>query len=141
MRKLLFKIIPAIHIFLYRLTGGKIGGRIQGLNVLFLTTTGRKTGKQRITPLGYFEHNGSYVIIGSNAGADAHLAWFHNLKRHPHTTIQINNKQIEVNAEIAGPDERTQLWTRLIEISPSYAYYAKRTSRKIPLVILRPVQA
>jgi deazaflavin-dependent oxidoreductase (nitroreductase family) len=137
----LFKYFMAISVFLYRLTGGKFGGKMQGLRVLLLTTTGRKTGKKRTTPLGYFEQDGGYVIIASNAGFDTHPAWFHNLRSNPRAAIQVNDRQFEVSAEIAGVQKRGQLWERLMELSPSYANYAKRTRREIPLVILRPVQA
>lgn len=131
----------AIAVFLYRLTDGKFGGRVQGLRVLLLTTTGRKTAKKRTTPLGYFEDDGSYVIIGSNAGFETHPAWFLNLKSNPRATIQVKDRQFQVNAEIAGPEKRGRLWARLIELAPGYANYAKRTRREIPLVILRPIGA
>src|SRR5574341_1013026 len=141
MLKSLFRFLMAIAVFLYRLTDGKFGGRVQGLRVLLLTTTGRKTGKKRTTPLGYFEDDGSYVIIGSNAGFETHPAWFLNLKSNPRATIQVKDRQFQVNAEIAGPEKRERLWARLIELAPSYANYAKRTRREIPLVILRPIGA
>jgi deazaflavin-dependent oxidoreductase (nitroreductase family) len=141
MLKSLFRLILAIYVFFYRLTGGKFGGQVQGLRVLLLTTTGRKTGKKRTTPLGYFEQAGGYVIIGSNAGFKTHPGWFHNLRSNPRATIQINDKQFEVSAEIAGPDTRGRLWARLMELAPSYANYTKKTTREIPLVTLRPVKA
>ena len=137
----LVRFVMAIAVFLYRLTGGKFGGKVQGLRVLLLTTTGRKTGKERTTPLGYFEHDGGYVIIGSNGGFNTHPAWFHNLRSSPRAAIQVKEEQFEVTAEIAGPDQRGQLWLRLMELAPSYANYAKRTSREIPLVILRRTDA
>jgi F420H(2)-dependent quinone reductase len=141
MVKSIFRRFLAIYVFLYRLTGGKFGGRVQGLRVLLLTTTGRKTGKKRTTPLGYFEHDGGYIIIGSNAGSDAHPAWFHNLKGNPHATVEVDDRQFEASAEIVGPDGRGQLWTRLIAVAPAYANYAHKTSREIPLVALRAAKA
>jgi deazaflavin-dependent oxidoreductase (nitroreductase family) len=141
MVKLFFRVFMGLHVFLYRLTSGKFAGQVQGLRVLLLTTTGRKTGQVRTTPLGHFEQEGGYVIIASNAGFDAHPAWFHNLKSNPQATIQVGDKRLEVSAEIAGPDKRPQLWARLIELAPGYADYAKKTSREIPLVILRPMKA
>ncbi len=141
MVKSLFRGFLAIYILLYRLTGGKFGGKVQGLGVLLLTTTGRKTGQPRTTPLGYFEAEGNYVIIASNAGSDRHPAWFHNLRNNPHATIQINDRTFEVSAELAGPDQRGLLWARLVEIAPAYANYAKKTRREIPLITLRPVKA
>lgn len=138
----LFRLVMSIAVLLYRITGGKFGGKVQGLRVLLLTTTGRKTGKKRTTPLGYFEHDGGgYVIIGSNAGFDTHPAWFHNLSADPNVAIQIREDQFLATAEIAGPEQRDQLWQRLMELAPPYANYAKRTSRQIPLVILRRIKA
>ena len=141
MARSFFRIFMAIGTQLYKISRGRIGGRLSGLNVLLLTTTGRKSGKQRTTPLGYFrDEEGSYIIIGSNAGFNTHPAWFHNLKHQPHVTIQVKDKQLEVNAEVAGPDKRNQLWARLVELAPFYDNYTKKTSREIPVVILHPVQ-
>ena len=140
MAKSIFRIFMALGTYLYKISNGKIGGRISGLEVLLLTTTGRKTGKKRTTPLGYFkDQQGSYIIIGSNAGFDTHPAWFLNLKRQPHVTIQVRDTQVEVDAEVAEPKTRNQLWAQLIKLAPFYDNYTKKTSREIPVVILHPV--
>ncbi len=138
MGKLFFRVFMGIHVFLYRLTGGQLGGKVQGLKVLILTTTGRKTGTAHSAPLGHFEYDGGYVIVGSNGGADSHPAWFYNLKSNPRAVVQIDDRRMDVSAEVAGPDERRQLWARLVERAPGYAHYAKNTRREIPIVILRP---
>lgn len=135
----IFRFFLAINIFFYRLTGGKFGGRVQGLPVLLLTTISRKTGKKRITPLGYLEHNGSYVITATNAGFDTHPAWFHNLKSNPRVELQIGNKQLAAIAEPANPTLRQELWAKFVERAPGYGPYEKRTTREIPVVLLRPV--
>jgi F420H(2)-dependent quinone reductase len=140
MVNLFFRVFTGIHAFFYRFTGGKLAGKVQGLRVLLLTTTGRKTGKARTTPLGHFEYDGGYVIIASYAGFDTHPAWFLNLKSNPRATIQVGNNRLDVLAEIAGPDKRAQLWAQLIELAPGYAGYATKTNREIPIVILRPMQ-
>ncbi len=137
--KILFRSIFPMVVFLYQRTAGKVGGSMQGLRVLHLTTTGRKTGKKRITPLGYFEHDGGYVIIAANAGFDAHPAWFHNLRSNPQVTLQIQDKQLAAIAEPAGPELRKQLWAKLVELALGYRAYQKRTTREIPIVVLRPV--
>jgi deazaflavin-dependent oxidoreductase (nitroreductase family) len=139
MLKAVFRPLLAVIVFLYRRTGGKIGGTMLGLRVLLLTTTGRKTGRQWTTPLGYFEHDGGYVVIASNAGSDSHPAWFHNLKRNPQVTLQIQDRQVKAVAEPAGPELRKQLWARLVELAPGYKGYEQRTRREIPVVLLRPV--
>ena len=135
----IFRFFLAINVFLYRLTGGKFGNRVQGLPVLLLTTLGRKTGKKRITPLGYIEHDDSYVITATNAGFNTQPAWFHNLKSHPQVELQIGNQQLTAIAEVANPALRQQLWTNFVERAPGYGAYEKRTTREIPIVLLRPV--
>jgi deazaflavin-dependent oxidoreductase (nitroreductase family) len=134
----IFRLPFAIHVFLYRQTGGRLVGRVQGLDVLLLTTKGHRTGKTRTTPLGYFEHQGGYVVIASNGGSDRHPGWFHNLRNDSRAWIEVGERRLEVRAEIAGPIPRAALWRRLMELSPGYGGYAKRTQRQIPMVTLRP---
>lgn len=141
-RNSFFKILRpflAFYIFLYRSTGGKFGGKVQGLPVLLLTTTGRKTGKKRTTPLGYFEHDGCYVITASNAGFDSNPAWFYNLKSRPQVELQMGNKQFTAMAEPAPSTLRQQLWDELVKRAPGYGAYEKKTTREIPVVLLTPV--
>ena len=135
----IFRYFLAIYVFLYRLTSGKFGSQVQGLPVLLLTTLGRKTGKERITPLGYLEYQGAYVVTATNAGFDTHPAWFHNLKSHPQVALQIGNQQLTAIAEPANPTLRRQLWNKFVERAPGYGSYETRTAREIPIVFLRPV--
>ncbi len=134
------RIFFDIYIFLYRLTHGRLGGRVQGLSVLLLKTTGRKTGKERITPLGYFTENGNYVITASNAGRAKHPAWFLNLRAKPRVMVETPDRQFEAEAEVAAPETRSKLWSRLISLSPAYANYATKTTREIPLIVLHPLK-
>ena len=138
--KKLFQFILAVFVFLYRLTNGRLGGQVQGLQVLLLTTVGRKTGKNRTTPLGYFTDNGSYIIIASNAGFDTNPAWFYNLRTNPRVMIEVRDQQMEAEAEVAEPKKRNALWGRLIALAPGYANYTKKTSREIPMVLLHPIR-
>ena len=137
--KKLFRSILAVFVVLYRLTSGRFGGQVQGLQVLLLTTVGRKTGKKHTTPLGYFMDNGSYVITASNAGFDTNPAWFHNLRANPHVMIEVKDQRMEAEAKIAEPKNRSTLWERLISLAPGYANYTKKTSREIPMVVLHPI--
>jgi F420H(2)-dependent quinone reductase len=139
MLKFFLRTFLPVFVWLYQRTNGKFGGKVQGLPVLLLTTTGRKTGKKRITPLGYFEQDGYYVITASYAGFDTHPAWFHNLKSHPQVELQIQDKQLTALAEPADPTLRKQLWDRLVKLAPGYGEYEKRTTREIPIVLLLPL--
>jgi deazaflavin-dependent oxidoreductase (nitroreductase family) len=142
MGMLLLRLGLAIYTFFYRLTRGKVGGNLLVIRVLLLTTTGRKTGKKRTTPVGYIEHDGGYVIIGLFVVfGGANPGWFYNLKTNPRASIQVNEKQFEISAEIVGPDKRGPIWTQVTELVPIYAKVAKRTNREIALVILRPAKA
>ena len=136
MRMLIFNVM----VFLYNVSGGRIGGKMGKVPVLLLTTTGRKTGKQRTLPLIYIMDGSAYVITASAGGADKHPGWFFNIRSNPQATIQVKDKQIKVTAEIAGPEKKSELWTQLVEVAPNFAGYQKRTSREIPMVILRPVE-
>jgi F420H(2)-dependent quinone reductase len=139
----IYKFIMRAIVFLYRITKGGFGGRMAGLDVLLLTTTGRKSGKKRTTPLGYFEDSGGYVIIaiGSNAGFATHPAWLHNLRSNPQVQIEIKDCKLDANAEIVDSGRRRELWARLVAISPQYERYEKKTTREIPLVLLHPRHA
>ncbi len=133
-----FHFIRDLSVSLYRATHGSIGGHMQGLSVLLLSTTGRKTGKEHTTPLGYFMEDGNYVVTASNAGREKHPAWFLNLRANPQVTVEAQDQRFKAKAEVASPEKRSALWSRLISLSPAYANYARGTTREIPLVILHP---
>jgi deazaflavin-dependent oxidoreductase (nitroreductase family) len=136
----MLKLILKVIVFLYNVSGGRIGGKMGQVPVLLLTTTGRKTGKQRTLPLVYIMDGSAYVITASAGGADKHPGWFFNIRSNPQATIQVKDKHITVMAEIAGPEKKPELWARLVEVAPNFAGYQKRTSREIPMVILHPVE-
>src|SRR5262249_39061660 len=136
--KFLVKAALSVYIFLYQLTSGAIGGRMAGLQVLLLTTTGRKTGLRRTTPLGYFKQDGNFVIISSHSGGDQNPGWFYNLKSNPQVTIQVGNKQLAANAEVVDTEQRKQMWADLVKMAPTYGRYERVTKREIPLVVLKP---
>lgn len=126
------------HGALYRVSGGRLGSRIGTMPVLLLTTTGRKSGKQRTTPLSYVEDGNSYVLAASNGGNDWYPAWYHNLRAKPEATIRAGRRRMQVAARVASADERERLWPRFVESFSGYGEYEKKTSRPIPLVILTP---
>jgi F420H(2)-dependent quinone reductase len=135
--KYLFKLFLALHVGIYRLSGGKLGGSMSGFRVLLLSTTGRKSGKAHTIPLGFFDHKDGYVIVASNGGQPTHPAWYHNLKSNPQVTVQVLDKVISVTAEVLSGETRAQAWQQVIATAPAYAGYEKKTTREIPLVLLR----
>lgn len=138
MRRLLNAITKA-HVALYRASRGRVGGRIRkGAPVLLLTTTGRKTGKTRTTPLLYLEQRGAYVVVASAGGARSHPAWYLNLQSSPAAAIQVGGRRFAIRAETAGHDDRSRLWPQLTQMWPQYDDYQAKTKREIPVVILAP---
>ncbi len=123
------------HVSLYRLTGGKVGG---GEHQLILTTTGRKSGVERDTPLFFFTDADRYIIIASNGGAAKHPVWSLNLQSNPQAKIQINSRVIPVTAQQADAEERKRLWAIISEKYKNFVQYQKRATREIPVVILTP---
>jgi deazaflavin-dependent oxidoreductase (nitroreductase family) len=137
MANLGFRIAGSIHNRVYRLSGGKIGGRIGKARVLLLTTTGRKTGRRRTNPLLY-THAGerAYMVIASKGGSDQHPLWYRNLQANPLGEVTIGRKTQQVRARDAEGDERELLWRALADLYPGYDKYAQKTSRRIPVVVL-----
>lgn len=139
MLKYLSKAGIAVHVFLYRSTGGKFGGEIGGFKLLLLTTIGRKSGKEHTSPLGCYEYEGGYVVAATNAGQPNNPGWYYNLKSNPQVTIQVKDRVMKAVAEDAKGELRNHLWDELVRQAPGYAGYTKKTTRQIPMVILRPV--
>jgi len=137
--KRVFKFFLTIYVFLYRLSGGRFGSQVQGLQVLLLTSIGRKTNRKRTTPLGYFMDGDRYVIIASNAGFDSHPAWFHNLSKNSRASIEVGEQKLQVDTEVIDPKIRNLLWAKLVNLAPGYASYERKTRRVIPLVALQPL--
>ncbi len=127
-----------LNTWIYRRTGGRLGSKFSGAPVLLLDHVGRKSGKARTTPLLYLEDGGDLVVVGSRGGSEAMPAWFFNLIANPKTSVQVGSEKRSVVARQASPEEKAQLWPRLVEMFPDYAVYQERTDREIPVVILSP---
>lgn len=130
---------PFRLVLLYQLTAGRVGGKVQGLQVLLITTIGRRTGTKRTVPLGYFRYKNDYVVCPSNAGFDPQPGWFHNSRVNPHVGIQVGDRKMAATAEPAAQELRRLWWSKLTEIAPGNMEHQKRTTREIPMVVLRTV--
>jgi deazaflavin-dependent oxidoreductase (nitroreductase family) len=122
----------------FRANGGRVGGNIEGMPILLLHHTGAKSGVQRINPVAYQEDGGRYVIFASKAGAPTNPAWYHNLKAHPDTTIEVGTQTLSVRAGEATDGERDRLFDAQAKRMPQFAEYAEKTARTIPVIVLTP---
>jgi deazaflavin-dependent oxidoreductase (nitroreductase family) len=134
-----WSFVGTLHRGIYRATGGRVGARLAGLDMLLLTTTGRKTGEPRTQPLACFPQGEDWIVVASNNGQDKHPAWFLNLQASPEARIQIGRDGRAVRAHVAEGEEHERLWPWLKERNPAYARYERKTERRIPVVVLRPL--
>jgi deazaflavin-dependent oxidoreductase (nitroreductase family) len=125
------------HVRRYRETGGDVGHIWkEGSTVLLLTTTGRKSGEPRTTPLIYAQDGDRYVIVASKGGAPEHPGWYRNLEKSPDVELQVEDQIFPARARTASGEERDRLWRKANEVWPHYDEYARKTDREIPVVVL-----
>lgn len=129
--------VTSAHSLLYRSSNGMIGGTIARSPVLLLTTTGRRSGKQRTVPLLYLLDGRNVVLVASNGGAVRHPNWWLNLQTASGAWIQMKGIRRRVKAEQASTAEKQRLWPRLTAMYSGYKRYQEITDRDIPVVILR----
>ena len=124
------------HVKRYRETDGAEGHEWQGATVLILTTTGRRSGQPRSTPLIYGQDGDNYVVVASKGGDEEHPAWYLNLIANPQVEVQVRADRFTARARTATPEEKPRLWQTAVERWPAYADYQRKTTRDIPVVIL-----
>jgi deazaflavin-dependent oxidoreductase (nitroreductase family) len=110
----------------------------EGTPLLLLHHTGARSGKERITPVGYLDQDGRYVVIASNGGAPSSPHWSHNLKAQPNATIEVGAETIAVVAREATGEERERLLRALVERFPQLTEFRQKTDRVIPVIVLTP---
>lgn len=132
--------LSRVHSYLYRRTGGRVGGRVPGGDgrMLLLDHVGAKSGALRTSPLLYIADGENLVLIASKGGFPRHPAWFHNLRANPSTYVWVGAERRKVRARAARPEERDHLWDAAVAVWPGYEDYRVRTGRAIPLVVLEP---
>lgn len=124
------------HVERYRATDGAEGHEWEGTQTLLLTTTGRKSGEERTTPLIYAPAGDDAVtVVASNGGADA-PAWYLNLQEDPEVQVQIKGDKFGARARVATPEEKPEMWRTMTSEWPAYDEYQERADREIPVVVL-----
>ena len=124
------------HVERYRATDGEEGHDWEGTQVAILTTTGRRSGVQRPTPLIYGEAGDRYMVVASDGGADSPPSWYLNLQADPEAELQVKGDRFKVRGRDATPEERPELWKQMTSQWPAYDQYQTRTDRQIQVVVL-----
>ncbi|WP_116201102.1 nitroreductase family deazaflavin-dependent oxidoreductase [Amycolatopsis circi] len=121
----------------FHANGGKVGGMFEGKNMVLLTHTGAKSGKQRVTPLVYTTDGDRIVVAASKAGADTNPDWYHNLVANPSVTVEVGTEKFPATAKLVEDRaERDRLYAGMVAHSEGFADYEKKTDRVIPIFVL-----
>jgi deazaflavin-dependent oxidoreductase (nitroreductase family) len=121
------------------LRGGRRGLAPRAIPELVLTTTGRRTGRRRATPLLYLEDGRRFVVVASNYGRARHPAWSANLMADPRASIRIGDRVVEVRGRPATEEEYERSGPGLLEIWPGWATYRRMTDREFRMFVLEPI--
>lgn len=132
-----WKYFGRVHKLLYKLSGGRFGARMGWIDVALVTTTGRKTGKQRTVPIACYPYRDSVAVSASNSGMESHPAWYLNMLANPRVTVQLGKETFEAMAEEVPADEREALWATVVKINKHQGEYLAMVEREIPLVWFR----
>jgi len=138
--KSLLNLFVRVHVALFRATKGRVASSMEGIQLLLLTTTGRKTGKKRTVPVMYFEDGGRRFIVASAGGNAKHPAWYANLQANPEVVVEVPGQSYEARATAVTPEVRAHMWQKIVEQAPRFGGYANKTEgkREIPVVELQP---
>ena len=130
------RLLGRLHLSLWKLCGGKLGNAFGRLPYMLLTTTGRKTGHRRTTPVLYLQDGTGLIVVASFGGNDMHPAWYLNLEQCPQAEVVIKGEHRRVVARKLTPEEKKLVWPRLVQLYPQFETYQQRTHREIPLMRL-----
>ena len=131
------------HRGLYRITRGRLGlypATPTKWGTMRLHTVGRKTGKERIAILGYFEDGANLVTMAMNGWGGPEPAWWLNLQAEPDTTVELSDGPRAIRGRVATPEERPRLWAKWGEFDGEDALesWASRRPGETAVVILQP---
>jgi deazaflavin-dependent oxidoreductase (nitroreductase family) len=127
------------QVELYERSGGTEGTETHGIPIILMTYRGRRTGNRYKTPVIRVEHDGVYAAVASLGGSPKNPAWYHNLLAHPNVVVRDRTVVFDMVAREAEGEERENWWRRAVEVLPYYTDYQAKTTRRIPVLVLEPV--
>ena len=137
--KPIIKAMSHMNTWIYRISGGRLGGTwIRGAPVMLLTTVGRKSGARRTTPLLYLRDGKDVLIVGSQGGMSKNPHWVSNLEANPDCEIEIGTVRTPMRARRVSDEEKARVWPKLTAMYRDFDDYQARTERNIPVIRLAP---
>jgi deazaflavin-dependent oxidoreductase (nitroreductase family) len=122
----------------FRANGGRVASFARQ-PLLLLHHRGAKTGIERVNPLAYQDVDGGYAVFGSKGGAPTDPDWVANLVANPDVTLEVGTETVRARARLPEGEERERIWAEQKRRNPAFADYERKTSRRIPVVILERV--
>ncbi len=140
MTQRLWKAGNAASAWMYRRTGGKVGGRARGGSpVLLLTVAGRRSGKPHTVPVAYVERDGAYYLAATAGGQPKEPQWVRNLRAASTATIEVGRERKTVSVEVLRGADSDAAWKDVIVATyPSFAPYEAKSGRRIAVARLTP---
>ena len=135
------KLFTAFHVFLYKLSDGRLFSRMGGGEICIVKMTGAKSGQPREIPLMYVPYRSGIVLVASLAGAPNHPVWYHNLVKYPQFEVTVGSVVRILVARIASKGEKADVWPLCCQAYPDFQLYQNRTERDIPVFICEPSDA
>lgn len=132
------KTMTRVHVFLHRLSGGRLFNRLGGDDVCFVTMKGARSGRILTVPLMYVPYRDGVLLVASQGGAPRNPVWYHNLVKHPDIEVNHRGRRMKLRARLAEPAEKPELWPVCDAHYAPYADYRKRTDRDIPIFVCEP---
>jgi deazaflavin-dependent oxidoreductase (nitroreductase family) len=120
----------------FRANGGNVGGQFDGVPLLLLTTTGAKSGQQRISPLAYLSEGDHIYVFAGNRGAPTNPGWYHNLVAHPDVTVELGTETFAARAIVVDSAEGDRLGRIQLQKIPALAELQAKITRQVPVVLL-----
>jgi deazaflavin-dependent oxidoreductase (nitroreductase family) len=134
---LLSRIMTPLMVRMHRRAGDRFGG----MDLLYLTTIGAKSGERRTAPVARFEDGAvGWIVVASAGGAAHHPGWYHNIAAHPDQIwVEVSGEEHRVRADQLEGAEREQAWARVVEGAARFEGYVAKTDRQLPVLRLTPV--
>ena len=122
----------------FRANGGNVE-MFKGIPLLILHHTGAKSGKRYAMPLAYLPDGERMVIFASNAGAEKHPGWYHNLVANADVQVELGSGETrDAKAVVVQGAERKRLYDAQVERVPVFGDYREKAPREIPVIALEP---
>ncbi len=132
------RLFSGLNVALYRMSGGRIMGRLGGRDICLVTMRGARSGRTLTRPLMHVPYRDGVILVASLGGAPSHPVWYHNLVANPDIEVQVGAEKLSLRARQARPEEKAEVWPRCVESYPDFQTYQDRTERDIPVFICEP---